>query len=214
MTLLALVVSADDSASEVLGRVLPGCGIAMERFSDLETAINRLQQQRFDAVVVDFEDPKAAAAVLAESRMRNSGRPVLTVALISEPAKVREILSGGAHFVLYKPLAEGKTRAGLRALTALLNRERRRAQRIVVQAPVELTLADSTKPEGILLDLSETGMEILTAQPQAPASEFGFRFHLPDGLEVKAEGRVAEFERIDEGPTRSLGECRLRPQRR
>ena len=54
MTLLALLISTDDSASEILGRVFPACGIAVERFSDLPTAIDRLRQQRFDALVIDF----------------------------------------------------------------------------------------------------------------------------------------------------------------
>jgi hypothetical protein len=46
--------------------------------------------------------------------------------------------------------------------------------------------------EGILLDLSETGMEILTAETQAPDSLLGFRFQLPGvALEIKAHGRVA-----------------------
>ena len=49
MTLLALLVSTDDSVADVLGRVLPACGIAMERFSDLASAVSHLQQQKFDA---------------------------------------------------------------------------------------------------------------------------------------------------------------------
>lgn len=192
MTLLALLVSTDDSASEILGRVLPASGIAVERFSDLATALDRLQQQRFDALIVDFEDPKAALEVLEEARRLNSGKAPVTVALVAERAKARDILSGGAHFVLYKPLSEEKAKAGLRAVAALLNRERRRAYRVPVQAPVELTLPDTRKAEGILLDLSETGMDVLTAEPQAPGALLNFRFQLPDGsLEVHAHGQVA-----------------------
>jgi CheY-like chemotaxis protein len=192
MTLLALLVSTDDSASEILGRVLPASGIAVERFSDLATAIDRLQQQRFDALVIDFEDPKAAAEVLEEACRLNSGDAPVTVALVAEHAKARDILSGGAHFVLYKPLSEEKAKAGLRAVAALLNRERRRAHRVSVQAPVEITLPDTRKAEGILLDLSETGMDVLTAEAQAPGALLNFRFQLPDGsLEVHAHGQVA-----------------------
>ncbi len=48
------------------------------------------------------------------------------------------------------------------------------------------------KAEGILLDLSETGMDVLTAEPQAPGALLNFRFQLPDGsLEVHANGQVA-----------------------
>jgi len=192
MTLLALLISADDSASQVLGRVLPACGIAVERFSDLATAIDRQRQQRFDALIVDFEDPNAAAEILAEGRRLNSGTAPITVALVAERTGARAVLNAGAHFVLYKPLSEEKAKVGLRAVTAMLSRERRRAYRVPVQAPVELTLPDTRKVEGILLDLSETGMDVLTAEPQAPASLLHFRFLLPDGsLEIHAHGQVA-----------------------
>src|ERR1700687_3915563 len=130
MILLALLISTDDAASEILGRVLPASGIAVERFSDLATALDRLQQQRFDALVVDFEDPKAAAAVLEKARSLNAGNPPITVALVAERAEARDILSGGAHFVLSKPLSDEKAKAGLRAVGALLDRERRRASRV------------------------------------------------------------------------------------
>ncbi|MGA9509667.1 MAG: PilZ domain-containing protein [Candidatus Sulfotelmatobacter sp.] len=192
MTLLALLISTDDSACEVLGRVLPASGIAMERFSDLATAVDRLRQQRFDSLIIDFEDARAAAEVFEEAQKLNSGVAPVTVALLAERAKVREVLSSGAHFVLYKPLSEEKAKAGLRAVSALLNRERRCSYRVPVQAPVELTLPDKRTMEGILLDLSETGMDVLTAEPQVPAALLKFRFALPDAsLEIHAHGQVA-----------------------
>jgi CheY-like chemotaxis protein len=192
MTLLALLVSTDDSASEILGRILPAAGVAVQRLSDTSAAIDRLHQQKFDAVVVDFTDPESAREVIADLRRLSSGSPPVTVALVGEPAMVREILTGGAHFVLYKPLSEQSAKAGLRAVTALLNRERRRAFRVPVQAPVELTLPDTRGIEGILLDLSETGMDVLTAEPQVAGAIFGFRFQLPDGsLQINAQGQVA-----------------------
>ncbi len=192
MTLLALLVSGDDSASEILSDILPTSGIAVERFSDVTTAIDRLQHQRFDTLIMDFEDPNAAAAVLQEAHKLNAGNLPITVALVAEGANVRAILNSGAHFVLYKPLSEGKARAGLRAVTALLSRERRRAHRVPVQAPVDLTMPDGRKVEGILIDLSETGMEVLTAQPQSAGALLNFRFQLPGGnLELEAHGQVA-----------------------
>jgi CheY-like chemotaxis protein len=192
MTLLALLVSSDDSASDILSRVLPASGIAVERFSDLATAIDRLHQQRFDALILDFEDPNSAAETLRQASRLNSGNAPVTVALVAERTSTRDILSGGAHFVLYKPLSDDKARAGLRAVAALLNRERRRAYRVPVQAAVELTLPDAGKAEGILLDLSETGMDVLTAEPQATGALLNFRFQLPDGsLEIQAHGQVA-----------------------
>ena len=192
MTFLALLVSTDDSSSEVLSRVLPASGIAVERFAVFAEAVERLQQQKFDALVVDFEDPEFAAELLEEARRLNSGNPPVTVALVAEPAKARDVLNSGAHFVLYKPVSDDSAQAGLRAVSALLNRERRRAYRVPVQAPVELALPDTCTIEGILLDLSETGMDVLTAEPQVQGALLNFRFQLPDGsLEVHAQGEVA-----------------------
>src|SRR5271165_4071963 len=180
MHLQALLVSTDDSAAEVLGRVLPALGITVDRSSDPETTMARIQQQKFDAIIAAFE------------RARNLGSAALSIALVADPTKVRDILSGGAHFVLYKPVSEEGAKAGLRAAAALLCRERRRSFRVPVQAPVQITLPDTRKVDGILLDLSETGMDVLTAEPQHTGSLLAFQFQLPDGaVQVEAHGQVA-----------------------
>jgi CheY-like chemotaxis protein len=190
MTVQALLVSTDDSAADVLGRVLPSLDIAVDRSSDPEATLARIQQQKFDLLIADYDDPEAADSVLQLADRLGLG--TLTVILVADSAKVRAVLNRGAHFVLYKPLSDDAVRAGLRAVTALLNRERRRAFRVPVQAPVEVTLSDGRKAEGILLDLSETGMDVLTAEAQMPASMLGFRFQLPGGpLEVEGHGQVA-----------------------
>lgn len=190
MTLQALLVSTDDSAADVLGRVLPTFGIALDRSSEPETTIARIQQQKFDALIVDFGDPEAAEGAVEATR--RLGSAPLKIALVPDATKVRDILSGGAHFVLYKPVSEEAAKAGLRAAAALLNRERRRATRVPVQAPVEITLPDGRKAEGILLDLSATGLDVLTSEAQIPGSQLGVHFQLPDGaLEVEARGQVA-----------------------
>ena len=100
MTLQALLVSTDDSAADVLGRVLPELGIALDRSSNSETALARIEEQKFDALVVDFDDPDTADRVLEHARHLGSGHLPLTVALVGDSTRVRDILTGGAHFVL------------------------------------------------------------------------------------------------------------------
>jgi len=190
MTLQGLLVSSDDSAADVLGKVLPTLGIVMDRCSDLETSMARIQQQKFDALLVDYDDAIGADNLLRQAQ--KLGTNPLAVALVADSTKVRGILTGGAHFVLYKPVTEEAAKAGLRAAAALLGRERRRAFRVPVQAAVDVTLSDGRKLDGILLDLSETGMDVLTAEPQSPGTLLGFHFQLPnDGPEIAAHGRVA-----------------------
>ncbi len=190
MTLQSLLISSDDSAADVLGRVLPSFGIAMDRSTDPETTLARIQQQRFDALIVDFDEADLAKQLIDLGRRLGSG--CVSVALVADASQVRDILSSGAHFVLYKPISEEAARAGLRAAAALLSRERRRAFRVPVQAPVEIRLPDERKVDGILLDLSETGMDLLTPEAQTPGALLGFHFQLPDGaLEIDAHGQVA-----------------------
>src|ERR1700748_3411980 len=102
MTLQALLVSTDDSAADVLGRVLPLLGVAMDRSSDPEMTLARIQQQKFEALIVDFDNPEMAENVLRQAQKLGIG--ALSIALVAERSRGREILSGGAHFVLYKPL--------------------------------------------------------------------------------------------------------------
>jgi len=152
--------------------------------------MERVQHQKFDALVVDFDDAKAAQEVLEKAR--KVGSAPLSIALVADSTKVRQILTSGAHFVLYKPVTEEAAKAGLRAAAAMLSRERRKAFRVPVQAPVEITLPDTRKLDGILLDLSETGMDVLTAEPQVAGALLAFYFKLPDGtVELQGHGQVA-----------------------
>jgi CheY-like chemotaxis protein len=190
MTLQALLVSSDDAAADVLGRVLPSLGFAMDRSSDPEATSARIRQQKFDAIITDYDDATAANDTF--TLVKQLGAASLSVALVADASKVREILNSGAQFVLYKPLRDDAVAAGLRPVAALLNRERRRAVRVPVQAPVEITQSEGRKLDGILLDLSETGMDVLTAEPQVAGSLLGFHLQLPDSaLELDAQGRVA-----------------------
>src|SRR5947209_20621519 len=98
MTLQALLVSIDNAAADGLARVLPDYGIAMDRTGNAEASVARIEQQKFDTLLLDFDDPAHATEVLKHVRELSSGRPPLTVALVADPARVRDILTGGAHF--------------------------------------------------------------------------------------------------------------------
>src|SRR5579864_6771235 len=191
MTLQSLLVSKDDYSAEVLSRALANFAIAVERFSEPEIALNRLAEQRFDCLIVDFDDADTALKLL---KMATQPKPaaLLSIALSSDESSVRGLMKQGAKFVLPKPISSERAAATLRAATALLRRERRRSFRVPVQAPVQVSVPGGEQIEGILLDLSQTGMDVLAAQPLAPSALIGLRFTLPDGsVEIDAHGEVA-----------------------
>ena len=192
MILQALLVSKDDLTAETLIQVLAQFGVAVDRSNAADVALTRLAEERFDQVIVDFDDPEAASLLLEACR-RIAGpdrKPPVTIALLHDASQIRSILGAGAHFILTKPIAHEQAQNTLRAATALLKRERRQSFRVAVQAAVSIRIDDSNTVEGILLDLSAGGMDVLAAKPLPSAALLRVSFELPDssgGIEGDAE---------------------------
>ena len=195
MILKALLVSKDDLATETLTQVLANFGVAVDRSSAADVAVARLEDEHFDQIVVDFDDPDTASLVLESNRRQATKKqvnPAVTVALLPEASQIRAILGAGAHFILVKPITHYQAQATLRAATSLLKRERRQSFRVPVQAPVSLRTEATQHIEGILLDVSSGGMDVLSAKPLPSAALAHFSFELPDcNVQVEGDAEVA-----------------------
>ena len=186
MIFQALLVTKDEQTSSVLAPVLAEFELEAKSCSYAD-AITRLTEQKFDAVIVDFDDPHSASLVF-----QNAGAAghVVTVALLNDKKRVRSVFGAGANFVLYKPLSAAKAKATLRAAIALIKRERRSSFRVPVQVAVQLRVQGGSEMEGILLDISEEGMDVLSAQTLYPTAVISARFQLPESdfqFEVQSE---------------------------
>ncbi|MGA8539374.1 MAG: PilZ domain-containing protein [Terriglobales bacterium] len=194
MILQALLVSKDDLSAETLIQVLAEFGVAVDQSTTAEVAVAQLADARFDQVIVDFDDPEAAALVLAASR-RLSGRDrnsPITVALLHDPSQTRSILGAGAHFILTKPIVAEQAQNAFRAATALLKCERQQSPRVAAQAAVTIRLANGNTMEGILLDLGDDGMEMLAVKPLSSGTMVHVSFALPDAVAgIEADAAVA-----------------------
>ncbi len=202
MILQTLLVSKDDLSAEALIKVLVQFGVVVDRSSAVDVALARLSEERFDQVIVDFDgdfdDPETAKQLL-EACCRVSGcehHPPVTVALLHDASQIRSILGAGAHFILTKPIEQPQAQNTFRAATALLKRERRKSARVPLQAEISLRLGESGAPEstvveGILLDLSTGGMDVLAAQPLPAASVVHVSFTLPGGRSIKGDAEIA-----------------------
>jgi CheY-like chemotaxis protein len=194
MVLQALLVTKDDLTAETLIQVLAQFGVAVDRSNASDVAVARLAEERFDQVIVDFDDPEAASLLLEGCR-RLAGpdrNPPVTVALLHDASQIRSILGAGAHFILTKPVTPEQAQTTLRAATALLKRERRQSLRVAVQAAASIRIDESNTVEGILLDLSIGGMDVLAAKPLPSAAKVRVSFQLPDGgAGVEGDAEVA-----------------------
>ena len=187
----ALLVLTDDSTAERLRQILAEFQVESEYCSESHVATQKLAERRYDAVIVDLEDQSAAASILEQVRQSQISKNAVTISLLDDKSLVRRAFGMGANFILYKPVAEEPTRASLRAAIALLKRERRRSFRVPVQLPVTLSWHGAPEVEGIMLDLSENGMDVLSAQPLQQSQALHVHFSLPDLSQIGATGQVA-----------------------
>jgi CheY-like chemotaxis protein len=198
MILQTLLVSKDDPTAETLVQVLAQFGVAVDRSNAADVAAARLAEERFDLVIVDvdvdFDDPGAAFTVLEACRQLSGPdrHSPVTAALLHDGSQIRSILGAGAHFILTKPITAEQAQNTLRAATALLKRERRQSLRVAVQAAVSIRVDDDNTVEGILLDLSTGGMDVLAAKSLPSASMVRIAFELPDsGVAIEGDAEVA-----------------------
>jgi len=191
--LQSLLLSTDDAVVRVLRRVLSELEIGVEQCSDLDTTVQKMTRQRFEAIVVDCASPQAAAKVLRGIRSAPANKRAVVVVIADGQTAAKAATELGAHFVLFRPLSIERTRSSFRAVRALMKRERRRHARVPVEIPVDLHF-DGTQGSmrTVTSDLGENGIAIKTRNHRLP-SAFRVRFTLPGnaGAQIEARGEVA-----------------------
>jgi len=189
MQFQALLVLTDNSVAEVLSHVLAKLQVDRDLCADPGDAAPLLEEKCFDIILADFDDSHAAAQVIENVR-HSASKNAIAVGLLSDPSQVRSAFGQGANFVLYKPVKNEQALASLRAAIALLKSERRRKFRVPVQLPVTLSWQDAPEVEGIMLDVSEDGMDVLSAQPLQGSQNVEVEFSLPDLTQLRARAQV------------------------
>ena len=189
--LQSLLLCSDDSVVRVLRRVLTDLEIGVEHCTDVDTAIQRLTRQRFEAVIVDCTTKEIAAKVLKGTHSAPANKRAIAVAIIDGQSALKSAFELGAHFVLFKPISLERTKASFRSVRALMKRERRRHSRIPVELTVKLSSQNPSRTvEVVTADLSENGIAI-KSRSKLPAA-FRVRFTLPGAVnDIECRGEVA-----------------------
>jgi DNA-binding response OmpR family regulator len=195
--LQSLLLCTDDTIVRVLRRVLSELEIGVEQCADLDTTVQKMTRQRFEAVIVDCTSHELASKVLKGIRSAPANKRAVIIAIIDGQNAAKGATELGAHFVLFKPLSLERTRSSFRAVRALMKRERRRHARIPIELPVELQLVGKQgNVRTVTSDLGENGVAIkaaaFKAKDQKLPSSFRVRFTLPgSGHEIDTQGEVA-----------------------
>jgi CheY-like chemotaxis protein len=217
MALNSLLVCDDTRAVQVLSSVLAELDISVEECGDSDSAVARLSEGQFDALVMDCKNEGAAMQLATAARQTPDNQGTLIVALVDSGNKVRELFAKGVNFVLYKPISAERAEASLRAAQTLMRRERRRYPRIALHAPASMDYAGTENVPATILDLSEDGIAIQCERRLPPRCKIYFQFVLPNhaskvrlsGLSMwqDSSGRVGiRFIDVPQSSRRALGE--------
>ncbi len=191
MTLSALLVCVDEAAAQVLHRVLEELGIRVESCPDFARAGIRLEQERFDVVIVDGPSNTAVVSLLRETRMSRLNDSTLAVAVVAGQENIREMFSLGVNFVLYKPVAYDRALSSLRAARAVMRKEKRKNARASVHAHATIDYANAQQEKATLVDLAADGMAVQFGKRIPNNGKVYFQFQLPgQKASVRLSGQI------------------------
>ena len=191
MALTSLLVCPGAQAVQVLSRILEDMGIAVEPCGDLGMARARIDDQHFDALLIDCQNEPAAVELIAHARNTTANKVAVAIALVSGQNDVRDIFAKGASFVLYKPISRERAAHSMRAARSLMRSERRIRPRIPMHANTSIAYAGKEDVPAALVDLSEEGIAFRSDSKLPPCCKVYFQFALPGNASlVRLSGEV------------------------
>jgi len=174
-----------------------------EHTPSVSRALQQLDEQRFDAIILDYRSGQNSQEFLARWRHSSKNRDTMLIAIVDGEFEARPAFGMGANFVLYRPLSAERTRVSLRAARGLIRRERRRAPRIPVKSPASVAYPGADEVQATLNNLSPGGTSLTTTDRLPPACKVYFEFALPGQHQlVRLSGEVAWQD--------STGRCGIR----
>jgi CheY-like chemotaxis protein len=192
MDLRALVVCPDQDSTSLLTLILSDLGVTAEHTPSITRGLELVDSRRFDAIVLDYHGDQASEDFLTRLRQSARNRTTMLIAIVDAGFNARPVFGLGANFVLYRPLTSERTRISLRAARGLLRRERRRAPRKPVSAPVNVAYPGAPESKALIADLSEGGAQIQNTSRLPALCKVYFEFTLPGQKPVvRLSGEVA-----------------------
>src|SRR6516165_11793022 len=161
MTLSSLVVSRDFQEVSVLECILGGMQIEVDVESQPERAQAKLSNKKIDALILDWD--LCGCDRLVEQLHQDAHWPQhVPLVLMSGPCAKRELDATGALFTFEKPISVEQAVRTLSAARNLIFDGRLRYHRTGLEVPVSLRSKGRKSKGGVLVNLSQGGMQIRT----------------------------------------------------
>jgi hypothetical protein len=88
MALRCLLFSSDEGTAEPIRQVLAGLGVEGEYCSEAVVAVDKVTNQNFQIVIIDWDKQPEAGQLLTAARERKASERPLTLAIVSDDGSV------------------------------------------------------------------------------------------------------------------------------
>lgn len=104
MALRCFVFTSDEGTAALIRQILSDLGVEAEPCSDAVVAAEKITNQNFQIVIIDWDKQPEATLLLTVARERKAAERPLTLAIVSDDKSVPGVLQAGANSVLRKPI--------------------------------------------------------------------------------------------------------------
>lgn len=170
MALRCFLFSSDEGTSDVIRQVMTGLGIEGESCSQATTAIEKLAQELFQLVVIDWDQQPEAGMLLSAARERKAAERPLILTIVRDDAAVPKALQAGANSILRKPLLVNQVTDTLTTARDLLRSRQESATSMANAAAA--AAASSPAPAGPAAPASPRANEFVQSTPISSGGQF------------------------------------------
>lgn len=187
----AMIVSHDVEASSLIGGVLEQMGIRVQRFADESEAGAQLDQDRFEAAVLDFDTITRTLLVLDCLHASRSSHGALVFGLATQIPALQRALEQGVNVSFHRPLQTERIQSVLKAAYRLMLHDRRQYFRCGVSVAVRLKRRTGEHVECTSINISQNGAALSLPVTLDLGEEIELFFVLPevDSL-IRARGVI------------------------
>ena len=190
-----LLVSPSSLTMYQLAKSAHRFAMSVQVCTEVRTALELVNRQKFDAVTVDLTMGQHATDILRETRSSAANRTAVAFAISSTLDQSADAFRAGSSFVLERPLSLDSIRRTLHAAHGMILRERRRYFRCPIAIPVSIQQEGTAPVYGETSDISEDGMALRVLTPLKPGIEGIVQFTLPNTpAPVRVEAKVCHCD--------------------
>jgi periplasmic protein TonB len=190
MPLRCLLFSSNEEMVQPIWQVLADLGIEGEYCKSAVDAVEKVTTQVFQIVVTDWDDQPEAGFLLKTARELKAAQRPLTLAIVSDNARLPEALQAGANSVLVKPIRAEQVRDTMSTACELLRAKQQPG------ASQSGPVAQREAPQTAALAAAASAGAVPVPSPVAPGSEKTFR--AGEFLQSSSSSPGAQFDTENE----------------